>query len=127
MRGSLLWMVTRLGQESGERSKDRLMRVNRGLPVWRVFLAEACYQLWNKLGKGLAQAVPGGFEILRQGSGFGDSGHEVCVADPAGHGVQMDMTGNSGSGSLAEVQSEVKAMRFVEPVEGALGALRKID
>jgi len=60
-------------------------------------------------------------------AGFGDGGHKVGVADPAGHGVKVEMAGDSCAGGLAEVDTEIEALGVVELVEDGFGALGEFD
>ena len=66
-------------------------------------------------------------QVFGQDAGFGYGGHEVGVAGPAGHGVQMEVAGNAGSGGLAHIEAEVEAVGRVNAFESRLGALGQLD
>ena len=69
----------------------------------------------------LAKAFPGDFEFFREDSGFGDGGHEVGVAVPAGKDVHVDVAGDSGSGAFSYVHAYIEAGGLVDFFEVAFG------
>src|SRR5579863_3829861 len=58
-------------------------------------------------------ALPRGFEILWENAGFGYGGHEIGVADPAGHRMHMQVAGDPCPRGLAEIQAEVEAVGMI--------------
>jgi hypothetical protein len=69
------------------------------------------------------EAEPGFIERFRKDSGFPDDGHEIGVGEPAGKGVHMNMSGDSGARGLPNVHSEIDALRIVEITKDAFGFL----
>ena len=69
----------------------------------------------------LAKAFPGDFEFFREDSGFGDGGHEVGVAVPAGKDVHVDVAGDSGSGAFSYVHAYIEAGGLVDFPQVAFG------
>jgi len=72
---------------------------------------------------GLANAFPGGVESFRQDTCVRGDGDEVGVADPAGQGVHVDVTGDACSSSLPEVDAEVESGGVVDLAQDALNSL----
>src|SRR5215216_3186193 len=56
-------------------------------------------------------------EGLRHHPRVGDHRHEVGVAAPAGHDVQVDVVLDAGAGDPALVEADVEAVRFVDLLE----------
>ena len=71
-------------------------------------------------------ALPGDAQVFGQDAGFGYCGHEIGVAYPAGQGVEMQMAGYACSSGLAQVHTEIDAVRGVERGQDALGLLCQI-
>ena len=76
--------------------------------------------------KSFSDAAAGFVEIFRQNAGFGEGGHEVGIAGPARQGVEMKVSGDTGTGGLAQVHAEIDAVRAIELGEDAFHALGKI-
>src|SRR3954453_1537088 len=68
---------------------------------------------------GVSQQLPGVVEVLRHHAHVGQHRHEVHVAVPARHHVQVQVPLDAGAGRPAEVQADVRAMRPQRPVEHA--------
>lgn len=81
---------------------------------------------WLAAGKPFPEALAGGFEVLGEDAGFGDGGHKVGIADPAGQDVEVQVPGYASACCLAEVHAQVHAVRPVERRHDALGLLGKI-
>ncbi len=71
---------------------------------------------------------PGGAEAgVSLGEGFGhDLGfsqgqHEIGVAGPARHDVDVDVPGNTGAGGFADVGADVEPVRFIDAADDADG------
>ncbi len=73
------------------------------------------------------EALPCSVEVLGHDAGFGDDGEEVGVAGPAWQGVHVEVAGNSGTGSLAEVEAHVDAVGLIDFAEDGVEALRPLD
>ena len=106
-------------------------------PVWRPALrGSLVLRAWS-LGplvpgslyfrEGVAEAAPGGFKVFGEDAGFAYGCHEVGVAHPARHGVQMQMAGDARARGLADVHSKIEAMGRIDAIENAFGTLRQID
>jgi len=54
---------------------------------------------------------------LRHRAGFGDRGHKIHVADPAGKYVHVKVRSDAGTGGLADIQAHVKTLRRVNIAE----------
>ncbi len=75
----------------------------------------------------LADAARGFFQGFRQDASFGDHAHEVGVGHPARQHVHVDVSGDTGSGGLADVHSQIDAIRAIELAEHAFQALGQED
>src|SRR4051812_29546197 len=81
-----------------------------GSSVTRATLAEA---------PGVAQQLPGVVEVLGHHADVGQHGHEVHVAVPPWHDVQVQVALHAGAGRAAEVEAGVRAVRPQRAVEHA--------
>ncbi len=52
-------------------------------------------------GEGFAEARVGDAEFFGVDAGFGDDGHEIGIAEPAGEDVEVQMAGDAGAGGAA--------------------------
>src|SRR3954463_792706 len=68
---------------------------------------------------GVPQQLPGVVQVLRHHAHVGQHGHEVDVAVPARHHVQVEMPLDARAGRPAEVEAGVRAVRAQRPVEHA--------
>src|SRR5580704_18066567 len=64
-------------------------------------------------GPGIVELLPGQRQRLGQHARLGDGRHEVGVAGPARHDVQVDVSRYPGAGGPAEVGAHVEAVRIV--------------
>jgi hypothetical protein len=74
-------------------------------------------------GEGGVELFVGCGQFLGFDAGFGYYGHEVGIAGPAREDVEVEVAGDSGAGSAAEVHAEVEALRVINIFEGYLDAL----
>ena len=58
--------------------------------------------------------MPEGVERLRDDAGACERGHEISVAGPSRDEVPMEVSGQSCTGSAAQVQSDVESIGFDE-------------
>ena len=65
--------------------------------------------LLGDFGEGCAETAPSGFEVFGEDAGFAYGGHEVGVAHPARHGVEMEMAGYACAGGFADVSYQARA------------------
>ena len=52
------------------------------------------------------------FQGIGHDAGLADDGHEIGIARPAGHDVDVQVIGNARAGDFAEVDAHVKAIRL---------------
>ena len=52
-------------------------------------------------------------EVFRVDACFADGGHEVGVAYPAGHDVQVNVVCDACSGGVAQIHAEVETVRAI--------------
>ena len=43
-----------------------------------------------------------------------DDGHKICVAAPAREAVKVNVVGDAGAGSLAQIEAEVEAVGAID-------------
>ena len=60
------------------------------------------------------EARPGLVKGFGEDAGFADYGHEIGIGEPARKSVHVDVSGDSGTGSFADVHPEVHTFRMVE-------------
>ena len=60
-----------------------------------------------------AKLLIGGGEIFGDHARLSDCGHEVCVAHPSGHNVNMDMIDNSCARRVAKVHANIESIRLI--------------
>ena len=53
------------------------------------------------------EAAIGGGQVFWQNAGFAHNGHEVRIGKPTGQQVEVEMAGDAGSGTLADVDADV--------------------
>ena len=70
----------------------------------------------------LAQLLVAGVERLGHAAGGADHRHEVVVAAPARHQMQMQMILDRGAGVPAEIGAHVEGMWIDRPAQRRLGA-----
>ena len=64
-------------------------------------------------------------EGFREDARAGEHGHEIVVAFPPRHDVQMKVIGDPGAGALPEIQADVEALRLDRVTQQALGVFRE--
>src|SRR6267378_3600174 len=69
------------------------------------------------------EPVIGLVEALGQHFGFADDGHEIRIAGPARHHVDVQVVGHPRAGRLAEVHPDIEALRPVGPLQNVHAAL----
>jgi len=74
----------------------------------------------------LANTLPGGFQIFRQDARLTHYGHEIGVPGPARKHMQMQVSGNSGSGGFAQIQAHVYPAGTIDAPEDGFEALRGV-
>src|SRR5579859_4584945 len=72
-----------------------------------------CADLKRPLGEGFAEAVVGDVQLFGMDASLAGDGHEIGIAEPAREHMEMQMTGDAGSRSAAEIHAEVHAIGFV--------------
>src|SRR5919108_5745313 len=97
------WTMVRTDGSSSTSSTSR-DDWSGGAEVWR----ESPIRLVEALGKDL---------------GVGDHGHEVGVAVPARHDVDVQVVGDTRAGDPAEVQADVEGVRGVHRAQDGHAAL----
>jgi hypothetical protein len=66
-------------------------------------------------------------EFFRQDAGFADGGEEVGVSGPAGKDVEVEMGGDAGTGSRADIQAGVDTVGTVDVLEAGFGEGGEFD
>ena len=79
----------------------------------------------DRCGERVAQSCGRPRQLLGQHARLADHRHEVRVAVPARHHVQMQMVEHARAGGLAEIQPHVEAVRMIDRGQRLLGALRE--
>src|SRR6266568_5228172 len=77
----------------------------------------------NRALQSFAQLLVGGAEVFGLDAGFADDGHEISVTDPARQHVQVDVAGDTGSGSSSQIHAEIKTVGFVGSRKRSFGPL----
>src|SRR5215510_12411243 len=79
------------------------------------------------LRKKRTEFVEGRFEILGQHSCLSNDGHEVRIANPAGHNMQVEVVFYTGSSTLSKIHSNIKAIGTVGSFESELAPLDQLQ
>ena len=76
--------------------------------------------------QGRLQSLVRSTQFLRQDASFAGNAHEIRIADPAGHNVEMEVFANTRAGGVSEIHSEVETFRTIELFERPDHALREL-
>ena len=65
-------------------------------------------------------------QFLRQDTRFTDDAHEIRIANPPRHHVQMEVLADAGAGGLPQIHPNIETFRPVEFLKGANASLGEL-
>lgn len=78
------------------------------------------------VGEGDPEVCGGLLEGFWHDGGAGDEGHEIYVAFPAGHEMDVEMFNDAGAGNLAEIDADIESLGFHDGSDGVLAASQEL-
>jgi len=79
-----------------------------------------------RLAEVRTEFAKGCFEAFREYPGFSDNRHEIRIANPAGNNVHVKVMLHPGSGTTAEIHSDIEAIRMVGLLQSELAPLNQL-
>src|SRR5258708_6058921 len=84
-----------------------------------ILSAIGCAAQWGR------KLLTGDLQILRQYAGLAHRGDEAGVPHPPRQSVHMDVSGDPGPSSLADIKAEIQPIRTIHLSQSRLAALRQ--
>jgi hypothetical protein len=68
----------------------------------------------------------GTLECVWQNACFTDDRHEVCIANPSGNNVQVQVMFDSSPSTSPQIHADVKTVRLIDLLNGLFARLRQV-